>query len=46
MACFDGVIYCKPHFKQLFKARGKYDDLSPRLSGKNGAIAGEVKDGE
>ncbi|EDV20226.1 uncharacterized protein TRIADDRAFT_9099, partial [Trichoplax adhaerens] len=21
-----GVLYCKPHFKQLFKLRGNYDD--------------------
>ena len=23
-ASLDGVIYCKPHFKQLFQLRGRY----------------------
>jgi len=25
---YGGVIYCKPHFLALFRARGKYEDLS------------------
>ncbi|KAI9356533.1 hypothetical protein DFJ73DRAFT_228773 [Zopfochytrium polystomum] len=24
VACLDGVYYCKPHFKQLFKLKGNY----------------------
>jgi recombinational DNA repair protein (RecF pathway) len=26
-AMYQGIMFCKPHFKQLFKLRGKYDDL-------------------
>jgi recombinational DNA repair protein (RecF pathway) len=26
-AMYQGIMFCKPHFKQLFKMRGKYDDL-------------------
>lgn len=25
-ASLEGVIYCKTHFKQLFKAKGNYDE--------------------
>jgi len=25
-AALEGVIYCKPHFKQLFREKGNYDE--------------------
>ena len=28
-AALDGVNYCKPHFKQLFKRKGSYKDINP-----------------
>ena len=29
-AALQGKIFCKPHFKQLFKLKGNYDEGSPR----------------
>ncbi|GAU19477.1 hypothetical protein TSUD_77210 [Trifolium subterraneum] len=31
-AALDGYIYCKPHFSQLFKAKGSYSYLSKQAS--------------
>ncbi|KAK2385075.1 LIM domain-containing protein WLIM2b [Trifolium repens] len=31
-AALDGFIYCKPHFSQLFKAKGSYSYLSKQAS--------------
>lgn len=31
-AALDGYIYCKPHFSQLFKAKGSYSYLSKTAS--------------
>ena len=25
-AALEGIIYCKPHFKQLFQEKGNYDE--------------------
>jgi len=27
-ATYEGTLFCKPHFKQLFKLRGKYTDVN------------------
>ncbi|KAM3343889.1 hypothetical protein P3S68_025979 [Capsicum galapagoense] len=34
-AAFDGRLYCKPHFSQLFKEKGSYNHLSKAASMKN-----------
>uniref|UniRef100_M0ZTR2 Pollen-specific protein SF3 n=1 Tax=Solanum tuberosum TaxID=4113 RepID=M0ZTR2_SOLTU len=31
-AAFDGRLYCKPHFSQLFKEKGSYNHLSKNAS--------------
>ncbi|GAB2300977.1 LIM domain-containing protein PLIM2a [Dionaea muscipula] len=31
-AALDGVLYCKPHFAQLFKVKGSYSHLSKSIS--------------
>ncbi|KAL3645704.1 LIM domain-containing protein WLIM2a [Castilleja foliolosa] len=39
-AALDGILYCKPHFAQLFKEKGSYSHLTKTTSGKrNVAIA-------
>lgn len=29
-AALDGVVYCKPHFAQLFKEKGSYSNISKK----------------
>ncbi|GAB4834384.1 LIM domain-containing protein PLIM2b [Ancistrocladus abbreviatus] len=34
-ATLDGILYCKPHFAQLFKEKGSYNHLSKSISKKH-----------
>ncbi|GAB2254312.1 hypothetical protein Droror1_Dr00022121 [Drosera rotundifolia] len=34
-AALDGILYCKPHFGQLFKEKGSYSYLTKSMSTKN-----------
>ncbi|XP_031098908.1 LIM domain-containing protein WLIM2b-like [Ipomoea triloba] len=36
-AALDGLLYCKPHFSQLFKEKGCYNHLTKSTSRKNSA---------
>ncbi|PKI65335.1 hypothetical protein CRG98_014299 [Punica granatum] len=38
-AALDGILYCKPHFAQLFKEKGSYNHLSKTASMKKNAAA-------
>ncbi|CAH9086350.1 unnamed protein product [Cuscuta europaea] len=42
-AALDGLLYCKPHFSQLFKEKGSYNNLNRSNSGK---ANGEPKPGD
>lgn len=45
-AALDGILYCKPHFAQLFKEKGSYSHLTKTASMKKNS-GGEAKsDGE
>ncbi|RAL44389.1 hypothetical protein DM860_011666 [Cuscuta australis] len=43
-AALDGLLYCKPHFSQLFKEKGSYNNLNRSTSGKKSSGAQEVVD--
>ena len=43
-AALDGYIYCKPHFSQLFKAKGSYSYLSKQASMKKNDAGVEKTD--
>ncbi|GFP85145.1 lim domain-containing protein plim2c [Phtheirospermum japonicum] len=38
-AALDGILYCKPHFAQLFKEKGSYAHLTKTTSGKKNIAA-------
>ncbi|KAK6137437.1 hypothetical protein DH2020_028794 [Rehmannia glutinosa] len=38
-AALDGILYCKPHFAQLFKEKGSYTHLTKTTSLKKNALA-------
>ncbi|KAL3833516.1 hypothetical protein ACJIZ3_008252 [Penstemon smallii] len=38
-AALDGILYCKPHFAQLFKEKGSYTHLTKTTSMKKNAVA-------
>lgn len=37
-AALDGILYCKPHFSQLFKQKGSYNHLTKTTSMKKNAL--------
>ena len=39
-AAMQGVFYCKPHFKQLFKSKGNYDEGFGKEQHKKKWVAG------
>ncbi|KAL0324318.1 UNVERIFIED_CONTAM: LIM domain-containing protein WLIM2a [Sesamum calycinum] len=41
-AALDGILYCKPHFAQLFKEKGSYNHLTKAASMKKNALAQEA----
>ncbi|KAL1834825.1 LIM domain-containing protein WLIM2b [Daucus carota subsp. sativus] len=41
-AALDGIIYCKPHFSQLFKEKGSYNTLNKTSSIKRSESADEA----
>ncbi|CAM8889151.1 unnamed protein product [Rhodiola kirilowii] len=38
-AALDGILYCKPHFSQLFKEKGSYNHLLKSASMKRAAVS-------
>ncbi|KAL3647178.1 hypothetical protein CASFOL_008146 [Castilleja foliolosa] len=38
-AALDGILYCKPHFAQLFKEKGSYTHLTQTTNSKKNALA-------
>ncbi|KAL6556374.1 hypothetical protein OROGR_005662 [Orobanche gracilis] len=38
-AALDGILYCKPHFAQLFKEKGSYTHLTETTTSKKNALA-------
>ncbi|KAL7160146.1 hypothetical protein ABFS83_01G074600 [Erythranthe nasuta] len=38
-AALDGILYCKPHFAQLFKEKGSYSHLTKTTSLKKNSLA-------
>lgn len=34
-AALDGIVYCKPHFAQLFKEKGSYSNISKKQSSRD-----------
>ncbi|KAH0641700.1 hypothetical protein KY290_033301 [Solanum tuberosum] len=37
-AALDGLVYCKPHFSQLFKEKGSYNHLTTSTNKKNHSV--------
>jgi len=44
-ASMNGVFFCKPHFKQLFKSKGNYDEGFGREKHSRKWLGGEKEDG-
>ncbi|XP_051151168.1 LIM domain-containing protein PLIM2c-like [Andrographis paniculata] len=42
-AALDGVLYCKPHFAQLFKQKGSYSHLTKTMSLKRSVSSPEME---
>lgn len=45
-AALDGIVYCKPHFSQLFKEKGSYSTLNKTSTKKNEADSEETAAGD
>lgn len=43
-AALDGILYCKPHFTQLFRERGSYSTLNKTASMKKSTAAAPLPD--
>lgn len=41
-AALDGILYCKPHFAQLFKEKGSYTHLTKTTSLKKNTLAQDL----
>lgn len=45
-AALDGILYCKPHFAQLFKEKGSYSHLTKTTSLKKNSLSADLDLGE
>ncbi|KAK1353330.1 LIM domain-containing protein PLIM2c [Heracleum sosnowskyi] len=45
-AALDGIVYCKPHFSQLFKEKGSYSTLNKTSAKKNESDSEETTAGD
>ncbi|KAK4363780.1 hypothetical protein RND71_019021 [Anisodus tanguticus] len=44
-AALDGLLYCKPHFSQLFKEKGSYNHLTTTTNKKNNSGSTDEQEG-